>query len=73
MNNGFVKNQRAHDLYVNKSMLKAILTVVMPSLAMTLMTGIYLFASQAIIVRLVPIAHGDDAANFAHWFNPNGQ
>jgi Na+-driven multidrug efflux pump len=68
MNNGFVKNQRAHDLYVNKPLLKAILRVVLPSLLMTLMTGVYIFVSQVIIVRLVPISHGNTAENFNYWF-----
>jgi hypothetical protein len=67
MRNGFVKNQRAHDLYVNKPLLKAILIVIIPSLAMTFMTGIYIFTSQVLINRLVPIAHGtSDAINFEY-------
>jgi hypothetical protein len=67
MKNGFVKNQRAHDLYVNKPLLKAILIVIIPSLAMTFMTGIYIFTSQLLINRLVPIAHGsDEVANFEY-------
>jgi hypothetical protein len=67
MKNGFVKNQRAHDLYVNKPLLKAILIVIIPSLAMTMMTGIYFFASQLLINRLVPIAHGsNEAQNFQY-------
>jgi hypothetical protein len=63
MKNGFVKNQRAHELYVNKPLFKAILMVILPSLAMTFMTGIYIFTSQVIINRLVPIAHGSTAAD----------
>jgi hypothetical protein len=67
MQNKFVKNKKAHDLYANKPLFKAILIVIIPSLAMTLMTGIYIFASQVIINRLVPIAHGStDAANFQY-------
>jgi hypothetical protein len=65
MKNGFVKNQKAHDLYVNRPLLKAILIVIIPSLTMTFMTGIYIFASQLIINRLVPISHGGSSeANF---------
>jgi Na+-driven multidrug efflux pump len=69
MNNRFVKNHKAHNLYVNRPLLKAILIVIIPSLAMTFMTGIYIFTSQVIINRLVPIAHGSDVAtNFQYWF-----
>lgn len=65
------KNKKAYDLYVNKPLLKALLIIIIPSLLMTLMTGIYYFANQIIIVKLLPIAHGNAQQNFNYWFGNN--
>jgi hypothetical protein len=58
------KNKRAHELYVTKPLLKALIIIIIPSLLIAFMTGIYYFANQIIIVKLLPIAHGDAQANF---------
>jgi Na+-driven multidrug efflux pump len=42
--------------------------IIIPCLLMNLMIGVYYFTNQVIIVRLVPIAHGDASANFNYWF-----
>ncbi|GHU27604.1 hypothetical protein FACS1894152_4430 [Bacilli bacterium] len=64
----FIENERAHRLYANTPLLKALLIVIIPGLLMTLMTGIYIFTSQIIIVRLLPIAHGNNGQDFLLMF-----
>jgi Na+-driven multidrug efflux pump len=54
MQKQFIENQKAHHLYANTPLLKALLTVIGPGLLVTLMSGIYIFATQIIIVRLLP-------------------
>lgn len=63
------KNQKAHDLYANKPLFKALIIIIFPTLLIALMTGIYYFANQIIIVKLLPIAHGNKQQNFNYWFH----
>jgi Na+-driven multidrug efflux pump len=57
MKTQFTENQRAYNLYVKKPLFLALMTVILPSLLMLLMSVVYIFASQIILVRLVP-EHG---------------
>jgi Na+-driven multidrug efflux pump len=62
------KNQKAHELYANKPLFKALMIIIIPSLLMALMTGIYYFMNQVMIIRFVPSSHGDAQQNFTYWF-----
>jgi Na+-driven multidrug efflux pump len=61
----FNDNERAHRLYTNTPLLKALFTVILPGLLSTLMVGVYIFATQIIIVRLLPPTI-DFYATFGH-------
>lgn len=61
--NSFEKNVLAHNLYVNTPLLKALLKIIVPTLLMTFMTGIYLFSSQLIIATFVPKIFNNDWQN----------
>jgi Na+-driven multidrug efflux pump len=65
MKKQFIENQKAHHLYANTPLLKALLIVIGPGLLVTLMSGIYIFAAQIIIVRLLPPTI-DFQATFGH-------
>jgi Na+-driven multidrug efflux pump len=61
----FNDNERAHRLYTNTPLLKALFTVILPGLLSTLMIGVYIFATQIIIVRLLPLTI-DFQTTFGH-------
>jgi hypothetical protein len=49
------KKLRAHHLYGEKTLLKAVIIVAIPGLLMSLMTGVYLFTDQLMLSIFVPI------------------
>ncbi len=80
MNNKFVENKRAYELYVKTPLLKALLKIIIPGLLISLMMGVYWFIDQIMLARLVPHDNvhtcehlfGFDENTIRTWISENG-
>jgi len=59
------RNLKAHKLYAETPLFKAILLVALPGLLISLMSGVYIFADQLLLALLIP---NDGVHDFIHVF-----